>query len=160
MSNSFVTPWRIACQAPLSVRFSRQEYWSGLPFPSPEDLPDPGIEPTSSALWEDSLPLSHQGSPCLFHEDKNICFIDFTGMLCGWLKPRIGRDFQISVKSPLFFPSWRLYHHFFSPVFFEQMVWRTRVFPSFILILELETKPSCFYSFQMLGLNGFSPGRI
>ena len=43
--------------------FSRQEYWSGLPFPPPEDLPDPGIEPESSALQVDSLPLNHQGSP-------------------------------------------------------------------------------------------------
>ena len=39
------TPWAISCQAPLSIEFSRQEYWSGLPFPSPRDLPDPGIEP-------------------------------------------------------------------------------------------------------------------
>ena len=43
----FVTPWTVAHQAPLSMRFSRQEYWSGLPFPSPGDLPDPGIEPAS-----------------------------------------------------------------------------------------------------------------
>ena len=43
----FVTPWTIAHQAPLSMGFSRQEYWSGLPGPSPGDLPDPGIEPTS-----------------------------------------------------------------------------------------------------------------
>ena len=50
MSNSFATPWTAACQPPLSMRFSRQEYWSGLPFPSPEDLPNPGIEPTSHAL--------------------------------------------------------------------------------------------------------------
>ena len=47
MSNSFVTPWTVAHQAPLSVRFPRQEYWSGLPFPSPTDLPDPGVEPMS-----------------------------------------------------------------------------------------------------------------
>ena len=39
------TPWTVACQAPLSMEFSRQEYWSGLPFPTPGDLPDPGIEP-------------------------------------------------------------------------------------------------------------------
>ena len=44
----FVTPWTVACQAPLSMGFSRQEYWSGLPFPSTRDLPDPGIEPASS----------------------------------------------------------------------------------------------------------------
>ena len=43
--------------------FSRQEYWSGLPFPSPGDLPDPGIEPASPALQKDSLPLNHQGNP-------------------------------------------------------------------------------------------------
>ena len=43
----FVTPWTVACQAPLSMGFPRQEYWSGLPFPSPGDLPSPGIEPTS-----------------------------------------------------------------------------------------------------------------
>ena len=44
MSDSAV-PWTVACQAPLSVEFSRQEYWSGLPFPSPGNLPNPGIEP-------------------------------------------------------------------------------------------------------------------
>ena len=43
-SNSFATPWTVARQAPLSMGFSRQEYWSGLPFPSPGDLPDPGIK--------------------------------------------------------------------------------------------------------------------
>ena len=46
----FVTPWIVACQAPLSMGFSRQEYWSGLPFPSPRDLRNPGIEPRSPAL--------------------------------------------------------------------------------------------------------------
>ena len=59
----FVTPWTVARQAPLSMGFSRQEYWSGLPFPFPEDLPDPGIKITSPALAGDSLLLSHQGSP-------------------------------------------------------------------------------------------------
>ena len=43
----FATPWTVARQAPLSMGFSRQEYWSGLPFPPPEDLPDPWIEPAS-----------------------------------------------------------------------------------------------------------------
>ena len=52
----------VACQIPLSMGFSRQEYWSGLPFPSPGDLPDPGIEPGSPALQADSLP-SYKGSP-------------------------------------------------------------------------------------------------
>ena len=53
---TLVTPWTLAQQAPLSMGFSRQEYWSGLPFPSPGDLPDPGIKPRSPALQEDSLP--------------------------------------------------------------------------------------------------------
>ena len=51
----FATPWTVAHQAPPSMGFSRQEYWSGLPFPSPEDLPDPGIEPRSPALQADTL---------------------------------------------------------------------------------------------------------
>ena len=50
VSDSFVTPWTVAHQAPLSMRFPRQEYWSGLPFPFPGDLPHPGIEPASPAL--------------------------------------------------------------------------------------------------------------
>ena len=54
-SDSFTTPWTVACQAPLSVGFSRQKCWSGLPFPSPRDLPDPGNESSSPALQADSL---------------------------------------------------------------------------------------------------------
>ena len=51
----FATPWTVAYQASPSVGFSRQEYWSGLPFPSPGDLPDPGIEPRSPTLEADAL---------------------------------------------------------------------------------------------------------
>ena len=58
----FETPRTIALQSPLSMGFSRQEYWSGLPFPSPGDLPRPEIESTSSAPAVESLSLSHQGS--------------------------------------------------------------------------------------------------
>ena len=68
LSDSFATPWTIACKAPLSIGFSRQEYWSGLPFPSPGDLPDPGIKlvsPAAPALQVDSLPLSHWESPSI-----------------------------------------------------------------------------------------------
>ena len=50
VSDSFATPWTVPHQAPLSMGFPRQEYWSGLPFPPPEDLPDPGIEPVSPTL--------------------------------------------------------------------------------------------------------------
>ena len=65
MSDSFVIPWTVAPQAPLSMGFPRQEYWSGLPFPSPGDLPDPGIEPGSPALQADSLPSEPQEKPIL-----------------------------------------------------------------------------------------------
>ena len=53
VSDSFVTPWTVARQVPLSVEFFRQEYWRGLPFPSPGNLPDPGIDPASlaSSAW-------------------------------------------------------------------------------------------------------------
>ena len=50
----FATPWTVVHQAPLSMGFSRQEYWNGWPFPSPGDLPDPGIEPTSAVSKADS----------------------------------------------------------------------------------------------------------
>ena len=57
----FATPWTVAYKAPLSMEFSRKEYWSGLPFPSPGDLPDPGIEPRSPALQVDALPSEPPG---------------------------------------------------------------------------------------------------
>ena len=59
----FVTPWTVAYQAPPSMEISRQEYWSGLPFPSPGDLPDPGIEPRSPTLQADALPSEPPGKP-------------------------------------------------------------------------------------------------
>ena len=61
----FATPWTVAWLAPLSMEYSRQEYWNGLPFPTPGDLPDPGTEPTSPILQSGSLPLSHPGSPSI-----------------------------------------------------------------------------------------------
>ena len=59
----FATLWTVAWQSPLSVGFPRQEYWSWLPFPFPEDLHHPGIEPMSLAWQADSLPMSHLQSP-------------------------------------------------------------------------------------------------
>ena len=55
-ASSFMNPWTIVLQAPLSMEFFRQEYWSGLPFPTPGDLPDPEMKPRSPALQADSLP--------------------------------------------------------------------------------------------------------
>ena len=57
----FAIPWTVAYQAPPSLGFSRQEYWSGLPFPSPGDLPNPGIEPGSPVLQADTLPSEPPG---------------------------------------------------------------------------------------------------
>ena len=77
MSDSFVTPWTIACQAPLFMGFSRQEYWSGLPFPSPENLPNPGTEPeslVSPALESGFFTTEPPGKP---RKLPSVCKIDF-----------------------------------------------------------------------------------
>ena len=80
MSDS-ATPWTVVLQAPLSMGFPRQEYWSGLPLPLPEDLPNPGIEPGSSALQADSLPSELKGSTSLI---ANLPVIGFaTGQKLG-----------------------------------------------------------------------------
>ena len=69
----FETSWTVARQAPLSMGFPRQEYWSGLPFPSPEDLPDPGTEPTCLALTGGLFTAEPPGKPmtyfitCIFY---------------------------------------------------------------------------------------------
>ena len=60
---TLVTPWTVACRALLSMRFHRQEYWTGLPFPSPGNHPNSGIEPRSPALQADSLLTTLQGKP-------------------------------------------------------------------------------------------------
>ena len=88
VSSSFVTPWTVACQAPLSMEFPRQEYWSGLPFSSPGDIPHPAIELVSAALQTDSLPLSHQGSPGCLSTDRNTQ--NSAESACKWLSsPRL-----------------------------------------------------------------------
>ena len=68
---TLATPWTVACQAPLPMGFSRQEYWNGLPFPSPGERSDPGIEPRSPALQADSLLTELPGKP------KTACGISF-----------------------------------------------------------------------------------
>ena len=72
----FATPLTIACQAPLSMEFSRQEYWSGLPFPSPGDLPDPGLESTSPTLVGGFFTTAPSGKPFLLLEntrEEKLC---------------------------------------------------------------------------------------
>ena len=67
MSNS-ATLWTVARQAPLSMAFSKQEYWSGLPFPSLGHLPNPGIEPGCPALQADALPSEPPGKPVILYD--------------------------------------------------------------------------------------------
>ena len=68
----FETPWTVACQAPPSMEFSRQGYWSRLPFPYTGDLPDPGIEPGSSTLHQTHLLATMEGSYLLFYPKKEL----------------------------------------------------------------------------------------
>ena len=85
---TLATPWTIACQAPLSMGFSRQECWRGLPFPSPGNLPDPGIKPRSPALQADSLPPELRAKPrgrgaeprCF--RNLSLCILSFTQLIC------------------------------------------------------------------------------
>ena len=97
----FVTPWTIACQAPPFIGFPRKDYWSGLPFPSPGDLPNPRIEtmtpacPASSALPADSLLLSHQGSL------KNLSSVQFSRSVVSYsLRPHGLQRARPSCPSP------------------------------------------------------------
>ena len=75
VSNSYATLWTVACQAPLSMGFPRQEYWSGLPFPSPGHLPDPGIGPASPALAGGFFITEPCGKP-------KIIILEFKSLLC------------------------------------------------------------------------------
>ena len=91
----FVTPWTVASQAPLSMEFSKQEYWSGLPFHSPEDLPNPGRKPRSPTLQAGSLLTELSGKP------------NNTGV--GILQYKI-KSFVLFLKSPFSFhpASWNV----------------------------------------------------
>ena len=72
---TLTTLWTVACQAHLPIGFSRQGYWSGLPFPSPGNLPNPGIEPASPALQADALLTVLQGKPKLVHFPVSHTFL-------------------------------------------------------------------------------------
>ena len=78
--DSFMTPWTVSNQDPLSTGFFSQKLGSGLPFPSPGDLPDPGIKPTSPELQPDSLSLSHQGRPLIFLVDSKTSFLQLSNI--------------------------------------------------------------------------------
>ena len=107
----FVTPWTVAHQVPLSVGFSRQEYWSGLPFPSPGDLPHPGIEPRSPALQADSFSSETPGK----HKNTAVPFCRGSSPPgdaprcphCRWLLHH--QSHQVTMISYYFHSSLRLY---------------------------------------------------
>ena len=89
----FVTLWTVAHQSPLSMRFSKQEHWSGLPCPPPGDLPNPGIESRSAALQADSLPAEPAakpkntgvGSPSLLQENLPTQELNRDLLHCRWI---------------------------------------------------------------------------
>ena len=87
-------------QAPLSMDFFRQEYWSGQPFPSPRDLPDSGIQSRSPALQEDSSLSEHQGSP-IWPSQSHFHFIFTTSSI---IKQRRSRTLMMQVIASLMFP--------------------------------------------------------
>ena len=121
----FVTPWTVACQASLSMEFSRQEYWGGLPCPSPGDLPDPGIEPMSPSLQSDSLPtepLSQDTkSSLLCSNPHSECL--FWGPQCPYPSEDVGWDHPISSQQV------SLAFHFY-------MGWEFRCLEAFWLLLQ------------------------
>ena len=81
VSDSFVTPWTVAPQAPLSMGFPRQEYWSGLPLPSPGDFPNPGIEPRSPELTGGFFTTEVPGKPLRYYKGP----LNIYAVLPGWL---------------------------------------------------------------------------
>ena len=87
----FATPWTVPYQTPPSTGFSRQEYWSGLPFPSPGDLPDLGIEPRSSTLEADALTSEPPGKPVLWELQVLI----FYTVVCCSGKSRVQLFFEM-----------------------------------------------------------------
>ena len=114
--NSFAMPWNVAHPAPLSMGFPRQEYWSGLPFPSPGDLPNPGIKLTSSALaggfffFFNHWTWGAQGTVVVIYmliEEENFCLHLLLGLLCTW-----SGSFSPFLKIILFLPPHLLFIHY------------------------------------------------
>ena len=89
---TLATAWTVTCQAPLSIGFSRSEYWSGLPFPSPGDLANSGIKPMSSTLQADYLPTEPLGEPLLSLYSLSILSI----LICSL---RLKKDYNVLLES-------------------------------------------------------------
>ena len=107
----FATLGTVACQAPLCMEFSRQKYWSGLPFPSPRDLPGSGLKPAAPALEGGFFPLIHQGSPkCPVIFYKRNLWTDRT--IHGELNTNINtlscKEYWLSITSNNHFPLYEI----------------------------------------------------
>ena len=133
----FVIPWTTASQAPPSMWFSRQEYWSGLPFPSPGDLPNSGIEPGSPALQADALPSKPLGKPKIQYTTILNCrhySLYFTNKKIAKYLHRIGDWASISTHPMIFSflnkscDSVPVKKHFWSLLFFFLLYKMSRVF--------------------------------
>ena len=99
----FATPWTVTYQAPPSLEFSRWGYWSGLPFPSPGDLPDPGIKPGSPTLQADTLPSEPPGKTLLKAKfcSKREEFSTETQMTCNFILGFPGGTKWLRTRFPL-----------------------------------------------------------
>ena len=105
----FVTPWTIARQVPLSMEFSRQEYWSGLPFPSPGDLPDPGIELRSHVFGAPQVVLVVKNPPTNAGNVRDVSSIPGSGRSLG---EGHGNPLQYScLENPMDREAWRTTVH-------------------------------------------------
>ena len=146
----FVTSWTVAHQAPLSMGFSRQEYWSGLPFLSPRDLPNPGIKPGSPALQADALPSEPPGKPKVKMKVAQLCptVCDPTdcvvhGILQARILEWVAFPFSRRSSQPR---DWTRVSNIVDRCF---IVWATREvlcnFSLFLLLLWLSQISSCFH---------------
>ena len=144
----FATPWTVAYQAPPSMGFSRQECWSGLPFSSPGDLPDPGIEPGSPALQADALPSEPLGKPShtFLHlcplSCKHYCPRFLLGLQLPWLSNTHGTYTIQSLSSHayLFDPYHQLAYngcHLFLQILWKQRLWCAKnIMPRTSLVVQ------------------------
>ena len=112
----FVTPWTVAYQAPPSMGFSRQEYWSGLSFPSPGDLPNPGIEPGSPSLQADALPSEPPGKQglCKWQLLIFLCGLPFSLISLSWKHSHVNtwRSTSLGVALQCYRNGWLLFCYY------------------------------------------------
>ena len=144
--------WTIALQSSLSMRFCRQEYWSRMPWPPPVDLSDPGIEPASPALQEDSLSTSHLGSPEMLIPGPTLTSIEWNFVRVGPRYRFFWKSFSKDPPMHLGLRTTALKHLKFNLFFYG------RIHNAFICYLDViflhccwhnSTARSCLYSFLL-----------